>query len=322
MAYLRHEKTDTASNSLNMNPKICIIILNWNQKQLLENCLSSLLYKTDYPNYNVLVVDNGSTDGSRESIEKKFPQVEILTLDKNYGFAKANNIGITHVMQKLKPDYIVLLNNDTEIVEHDWLSTMVKAGYDITQPVILNRDGTIQSKGGGVSILGAPYLIKDDEKPVWVSFACSMIKRTVFEKIGLLNEEYVIYAEDLDFCLRANANNCKIGVSRTRIIHHGSQTAKELGVRYYYYKSRNDYWTITKYYRFRLMRVGYLLHCIIESLVLLLGKNVGGSKGIIRGVFHALLEPKANIYNLVIMDTSISKLLTLIKKRIESYLLC
>jgi GT2 family glycosyltransferase len=68
---------------MSLNPKVCIIILNWNGKELLKDCLSSIFKLTDYPNYKVIVVDNGSTDGSVEFVKKNFPQVNVLPLDKN-----------------------------------------------------------------------------------------------------------------------------------------------------------------------------------------------------------------------------------------------
>lgn len=76
------------------NPKVCIIILNLNGKDLLEACLSSLFGLTNYSNYKVIAVDNGSTDGSVEFVRKNFPQVDILALEKNYGFPEGNNRGI------------------------------------------------------------------------------------------------------------------------------------------------------------------------------------------------------------------------------------
>ena len=97
---------------------ISIIILNWNGKHHLEECLSSVLKQT-YKDYEVIVVDNGSTDGSQEYISSRFPSVSLICNDQNYGFCKGNNIGI----KASKGEYIVLLNNDT-VVEQDWLQQL------------------------------------------------------------------------------------------------------------------------------------------------------------------------------------------------------
>ncbi len=303
-----------------MNPKVSIIIVNMNGKSLLEGCLTSLFNLTDYPNYDVIVVDNGSTDGSVELVKEKFPHVEIITLNKNYGFTRANNIGVMHAFQKFNPDYILLLNNDTEIIQKGWLKEMVNSGYDLVQPVILNKDRTIQSKGGGLLILGIPYLIKGEEEPLWISFASALISRTVFDKIGLLNENYVIYAEDLEFCLRAKANNFSIGVAKAEIIHYGTSTITRLSRKkqiFYYYKTRNDYWTITKYYRSKLMKVGYITFSILQSLTLLLRKNIEGSKSVITGLFQALRNPSSNSHSFPPPNTSLSTLLIIVKRWLE-----
>jgi GT2 family glycosyltransferase len=111
---------------MSLNSEVCIIILNWNGKELLKDCLSSLFKLTGYPNYKVIVVDNGSTDGSFECVKKNFTQVDVLPLDKNYGFAKGNNKGIKYALKKYKPRYILLLNNDTKIIQRDWLTKLVE----------------------------------------------------------------------------------------------------------------------------------------------------------------------------------------------------
>ena len=134
---------------MSLNPEVCIIILNWNGKELLKDCLSSLLKLTGYPNYKVIVVDNGSTDGSLEYVKKNFPQVDVLPLDKNYGFAKGNNKGIKYALKKYKPRYILLLNNDTKIIQRDWLTKLVETAESdkkigIVVPKLIYTDGRIQ----------------------------------------------------------------------------------------------------------------------------------------------------------------------------------
>lgn len=306
-----------------MDPKISIIIVNMNGKSLLEECLTSLLNLTDYPNYDVIVVDNGSIDGSVELVKEKFPQAEVIALNRNYGFTRANNIGIRYAFQKFNPDYILLLNNDTKIIQKDWLKKMVNSGYDLAQPVILNKDKTIQSRGGGLLILGIPYLIKGDEEPLWISFASALISRKVFDKIGSLNEDYVIYAEDLEFCLRSKANNFSIGVANAEIIHYSISTITRLSRKkqiFYYYKTRNDYWTVTTYYNSKLMRMGYIIFSILQSLTLLLKKNSEGSRSVIIGLFHALRKHPKNIHGLPPPRTSLSMMLTATMKWLENSL--
>ena len=103
---------------------VTVIVLNWNGKVLLEDCLGTL-EKVEYNNYNVLVVDNGSTDDSVQYIETNFFAVDVLKLDKNLGYAGGNNAGFKHVLLKNDPEIVVFLNNDT-IVDAHFISTLVK----------------------------------------------------------------------------------------------------------------------------------------------------------------------------------------------------
>jgi GT2 family glycosyltransferase len=104
--------------------QVAIIIVSWNTKSYLEKCLSSI-FKQSYNNFNVIFVDNGSSDGSVEFVRSAFPGVYVIPLDKNYGFSKANNIGIDEAF-KDKPRYIVLLNVDT-VIEENFLKELVIA---------------------------------------------------------------------------------------------------------------------------------------------------------------------------------------------------
>lgn len=102
-------------------PKVSIIILNYNGRKYLRDCLGSIEKNTNYPNYEVIMVDNGSTDDSVEFVRKNFPWVKIIEVRKNKGFAAGNNIGIRHT----KSDYVFLLNPDT-IVQQGWLSKAIE----------------------------------------------------------------------------------------------------------------------------------------------------------------------------------------------------
>src|SRR3989344_3399710 len=104
--------------------KASIIIVNWNGMKFLKNCLDSV-YKQTYKNFQVYFVDNGSIDGSSEFVKKNYLKAKIIQLDKNYGFAKPNNIAIKESFKDKEVEYIVCLNNDT-IVDKNWLKELVK----------------------------------------------------------------------------------------------------------------------------------------------------------------------------------------------------
>jgi len=202
-------------------PLVYIIIINYYGRELLRRCLESLR-KTRYNNYRVLIVDNGSKDGSVEMVREMFPEVEIIALPRNLGYAKANNFGILYAL-KHGAKYIVLLNNDTEILDPLWLHLAVK---------IMERHEDIGILGLNLILPnGRSQQYSDKTKP-WevneVAFAAVMIRSCVFRRVGYLDPEYVIgYAEDTDFCWRARRCGFKIiYVPQIKMFHIRQATFK------------------------------------------------------------------------------------------------
>jgi len=231
-------------------PKVCIIILNWNGKELLKDCLSSIFKLTDYPNYKVIVVDNGSTDGSVEFVKKNFPKADVLALDKNYGFSKGNNIGIKYALKKYKPKYILLLNNDTKIIQKDWLTKLVGTAESdekigIVGPKLIYPDGRIQHVWTIVNPYRLQFFITNykrgekDSKRFSIlkevdalCGACVLIKKEVIEKIGLIDENFnPFWLEDTDFFIRARDNGFKLIYNgKVKVVHfEGVSTKKYAG---------------------------------------------------------------------------------------------
>ena len=197
--------------------KIAIVVLNWNGKKDTLACLTSL-QKLTYANHFVVLVDNGSTDGTLESVRATFPQIQTLALPSNLGFAGGNNPGITFALEQ-GADIIVLLNNDT-IVATDLLESFVqgferepRAGILGAKIYLFDIQDTLDHYGGvwikkkaDVHLVG--YREKDHEAASAPSVdyacgACIAIKRPVFVAIGLLETRYFLYWEENDFCLRA-----------------------------------------------------------------------------------------------------------------------
>ena len=118
------------------NPSVTVIVLNWNGKDLTLECLDSL-NKVDYSNYNILVVDNKSSDSSVESINKIYPDISVLKLDNNYGFAGGNNRGFNSLNND-KPDFVIFLNNDT-VVDKDFINPLIN-------PLLTNKNIFNQAK--------------------------------------------------------------------------------------------------------------------------------------------------------------------------------
>lgn len=194
------------------SPRVFIIILNYNGKDVLKNCLASV-FKLDFPNLEVVVVDNNSTDGSLEFAKANFSKAIFIKNEENLGYAAGNNVGIRFALERLA-DYVLLLNNDTE-VEKDFLAHLVavaekekKSG--LLSPVIFNgRDKTVWFSGGTVNWLrmkakhNQKIRTEDYYATGFVSGCALLVKAAVFKAIGLLDEDYFLYWEDVDFSVRA-----------------------------------------------------------------------------------------------------------------------
>jgi len=219
------------------NPLVSIIIVNWNGREILRKCLNSIRENTTYPNYKVVVVDNGSTDGSVEMIKKEFPYVKLIQNKENLGVAKATNQGI----KKIESDYYFLLNNDTEVTRK-WLNEFIAISESdskigIVGCKLVSPDGRVQHVGQisfRVDIRGrriSNYLQKktNELREVdSVTGAAFLIKREVIDKIGLFDEGFSpFYYEETDFCVRARRGGFKIMYDpRAIIIHHVGYSMK------------------------------------------------------------------------------------------------
>ena len=138
--------------------EIFVVITNWNGKKLLRACLASLFENTSCLNCHVIVVDDGSVDGSVEMVELEFPDVKLIRNMKNQGFAKSNNIGIKYALTK-GAQYILLLNSDIVIVGKEWLPVMINliesdSSIGIVGCKLLYPNGRLQHAGGIIGVSG------------------------------------------------------------------------------------------------------------------------------------------------------------------------
>lgn len=223
------------------HPGVSIIIVNWNGKDYLDDCLFSV-FKQTYPKYNVILVDNGSTDGSVEFAKGKYPYVNIIELDKNYGFAKANNIGTEEALKDENVRYIALLNNDTK-VDRNWLSELVKVaesdksvGICASKILIMDNPSIIDSTGYTFSfgrVVDRGHGEKDEgqyDSKLDVVGACGasvLYKREMLAETGLFDEDFFAYYEDAELSWRAYRNGWKARYVPTSIVYHkGGGTSK------------------------------------------------------------------------------------------------
>jgi len=178
------------------NPKVSIIIVNWNGKHLLKNCLTSVFNQT-YPNYEVVLVDNASTDGSVEYVKKNFPKTKIIVNEENLGWSGGNNIGI----EKTDGELIVLLNNDT-IVDENWLEELVKAVTSDEKIVAAGSRVYGEEKIATLNLVGIcipTFSIPDKITPVFFPAGCSMICKRDLIDVPPFDHDYFMYNDDIYF---------------------------------------------------------------------------------------------------------------------------
>lgn len=232
--------------SLENQKPVAIIIVNWNQKQALSTCLNSLKNKTAYSNYTVTVLDNGSKDGSVELLKDKFPWINTIELDKNYGFAVGNNKGIAYAFETYKPDYVLLLNNDTEIIQADWLNRLVVAAeaennIGIVGCKLIYPNGKTQYIGTKITVKGLTWLKPNIEANLPETFdvdavlgACFLIKSAVIDKIGYLDTGFSPFVhEESDFCVRAKKVGYRtVMVRNVSIVHFWRASMSKVNTTY------------------------------------------------------------------------------------------
>ena len=261
------------------NPKVAIVIVNWNGWEDTIECLESI-YKIDYPDYNIIIVDNHSNDDSIKRIKEYFEgkAFTVIENEENYGFAEGNNIGIRYALKYLNPNYILLLNNDT-VVSEDFLKELVNEGEKDTHVGILgpkiyyyDKPDVIWSVGCKISWkfargiqIGTGEVDKgqyNDQKEVeYVSGSAFLIKTEVIDEIGLMDKKYFLYFEESDWTLRATRAGYKsLYVPNAKVWHKVSQSgggiSNPIGL---YYITRNrwifmkkwakksDYWFFVIY---------------------------------------------------------------------------
>jgi len=212
-------------------PLVSIIIVNYNGKTHLEECLSSL-EKIDYKNYEIILVDNNSTDTSVEYVKNTYPSITIIKLNRNYGFAEPNNIGAKNA----KGDYLLFLNNDTT-VNPNFISEMVNVleqdpQIAICQSLLLKPNGEVDSSGDFVDTLGRAYSSKNKENEVKKILsargASMMVRKDSFWDLGGFDKRFFASFEDVDLGWRAWIWGYKIVLVPNSIVYHkGGQTVKQ-----------------------------------------------------------------------------------------------
>jgi GT2 family glycosyltransferase len=234
-----------------MPPRVSVVIPNWNTGRFLPPCLSSLREQT-FEDFETIVTDSGSTDGSVQMVRERFPEVRVVELGENRGFSAAVNAGIAASDAEL----IAPLNNDTE-QEPDWLAALVRAadghheaGFFASKMVDFEDRNVLDGAGDALRLSGLPYRLGHGErdrgqfdKPNYVFGACAgaaLYRRAMLEDIGGFDEDFFMYCEDGDLSFRAQLAGYRCLYVPDAVVYHvgsastggkRSPTATRLGTR-------------------------------------------------------------------------------------------
>ena len=258
-----------------MSKKLAVILINWNSYDLSRDTLNSL-QKVTYMDLDVIVVDNGSKDGSGDRLEAEFPEVIMIKSSSNTGFTGGNNLGFQYALAQ-GYTYAMMLNNDVE-VESDFLEPLVYAldenkGLGAVQPLIyFHHDkeviwnaGSVRNSWTGETIT-LDYNVRDSglerrwiRKNVdWLTGCAFMVRTDVLKRIGLLKEEFFIYYEDVDLSFRIRKAGFALGYEPSSVVYHiagMSHKSKEKGPegflnpKVHYLNARNRLWILKQYTR-------------------------------------------------------------------------
>jgi GT2 family glycosyltransferase len=246
--------------------KVSVVILNWNGKTLMEQFLPSVLAHTSGTLAEIMVADNGSTDGSAEMLREKFPSVRLLLFDRNYGFAE----GYNRAMSAVETPYAVLLNSDVEVTPH-WLDEPLRTldeHPDVAgvQPKISSwkhreRFEYAGACGGFIDRYGYPFCrgrilnrVEEDrgqyDRPVdifWASGACFFIRTEVYRREGGLDAAFFAHQEEIDLCWRLRARGYRLLCTPQSVVYHvGGATLEVENPRKTFLNFRNNLLMIYK----------------------------------------------------------------------------
>jgi GT2 family glycosyltransferase len=264
--------------------ELSVLIVNCNTESHLENCLDSLFENTRQRPLEVIVVDNGSTDGSVGMLERRFPEVRVIVMQENVGFARANNLA----MREAKGRFLLLLNSDT-LVRSGAVDTMLgivqkRSEIGALGPLVLNEDGSVQISYGVMLSFRAELLqklllaryeagdrlirghvekrSKREAYPDWVSGACMMLRADILSETGLFDENIFMYTEDVDLCQRVRKAGYRVLYTpEAEIVHLGGKARETLSEKVEMEYRRSQLYFYSKHYgrgKVRLLK-GYLL---------------------------------------------------------------
>ena len=278
---------------------VSVIIVNWNGKKFIAECLDGLREQT-YKDYSIVLVDNASGDGSLELVHKEYPEVKTIPLAENLGFAVANNRAI----QLIGTEYVALLNNDA-VPHAGWLENLLKALernpgagmaaskmllYD--RPDIIDRAGDIYTTAGTALLNGRGESSKNFNNLAWVFGACAgaaVYRKRMLDDIGLFDEDFFLVYEDVDLSFRAQLRGYRCIYVPDAIVYHkaGGSIGDDSPISVYY-SHRNLEWVYIHNMPGKLIKKTILNHVIYNIAAFLFFVARGRGADFIRAKWHAL----------------------------------
>ncbi len=274
-----------------MNQRLFIILVNYKQSELTRGCIDSI-HASSYKDFQIITVDNESSESSYEALRKGDPNTEVIPSKENLGFGGGNNLGIEHALRH-GADLILLLNNDT-VVEQDLLRTLVETADShpdagvIGASILYDDDHTkLWYAGGRLDVdkalgthigMGAEAALAGEEvvDTDFVTGCCLLTRRKVIEKIGSLDKDFFLYLEDADFCVRAKAAGYRVLYQPKAILYHKvSHSTNWDSPVYVYFNLRNKILFLRKHSRPSrwILRLPYLAYFYTRQLTRLTLKH-------------------------------------------------
>lgn len=246
------------------SPLASIVIPNWNGAHHLPVCLDALRDQT-YAHFEVILVDNGSTDGSQRLVAEQYPEVRLLALDRNLGLTGGNNAGF----RTARGQVLISLNNDTE-VDAQFVEALVsalearpEAGMAAAKMLLFDERHRIHSAGDGYGVDGIPFsrgVWQQDQgqydEPGWIFGGCGgavAYRRAMLDDVGLFDESFFMYCEDVDLNWRSQLAGWRCWYTPDAVVYH-KLSATGGGPIASYYTGRNTLWVLAKDYPAALLR--------------------------------------------------------------------
>ncbi len=257
-------------------PKVLIVILVYNGAQYLRDCLSSLAQITYLKDsFEILVIDNASTDESVAYLKSDWAEIKLLVNEKNIGFAAGNNLGLQYAIDN-NFDYVYLLNQDT-VAQPDFLEGVIelaesdqKIGAVQSKLLLYQDQGKINSIGNEIHYLGfafaGGYQLSDQEMAVkeitYPSGASTLFKVAALKAVGLFNEEFFMYHEDTDLGWRLWLGGWKIMLAPDSMVYHKYEFSRS--IKKYYYMERNRYLVLLQNYKIATLLLILPAACLMD----------------------------------------------------------